>query len=198
MSTLGNQLQDVYSPYTSILNNNNNNKNNNNNNDRNRYNGRVNIIEPENPDARFQMYERLAVKNKATEYRGALIGDWEDSLLSKAYFSAENMQILQNGLRAGVYRASKNQILLPPQNVDNLMIIMRDTFTQYVDYTNDPIPKQIERLNKIILDTVVPQLYGEAMGYMKYLQDQSTLVVPLDLPQQNDRNFKQLELKPWV
>ena len=30
------------------------------------YNGRVNLEEPENPDARFQMFERIEVKNKAT------------------------------------------------------------------------------------------------------------------------------------
>lgn len=181
-------LLNAYSSTTSILNTSNT----------NRYNGRVNIIEPENPDARFQMYERLEVKNKATEYRGALIGEWENSLLSNAYFSAGNVRILQNGLRAGVYKASKNQILLPPQNVENLKVIMRNTFMQYVDYSSDPIPVQIERLNKLVLDYIVPRLYGEAIGYMKYLQDQSSLVVPLDLPQQNDRNFKQLELKPWV
>jgi Family of unknown function (DUF5761) len=187
MTTKGNLLQDVYSQNSAILNPQNN-----------KYNGRINIIEPENPDARFQMYERLAVKNKATEYREAMVGEWEDSLLSKAYFSAGNVQILQNGLRAGVYKMSNNQIALPPQNIDFLKIVMRNTFMQYVNYSSDPIPVQIERLNKLVLDTIVPKLYGEAMGYMKYLQDQSTLVVPLELPQQNDRNYKQLELKPWV
>jgi len=186
MNKPGNDLLNAYSPNSSILNN------------RDRFNGRVNIIEPDNPNARFQMYERLEVKNKATEYRGALLGEWEDSTLSRAYFSADNVQILQNGLRAGVYKLSKEQILLPPQNVEFLKIIMRDTFMQYVDYSTNPIPVQIERLNKLVLDNIVPRLYGEAVGYMKYLQDQSTLVVPLDLPQQNDRNFKQLELKPWV
>jgi hypothetical protein len=188
MNTPGVNLSNAYSSNSSIINVQNS----------NRFNGRVNIIEPENPDVRFQMYERLAVKNKATEYRGALIGEWEDSTLSNAYFSAANVQILQNGLRAGVYKISKNQILLPPQNIEFLKIIMRDTFTQYVDYSTNPIPQQIERLNKLVLDYIVPRLYSEAIGYMKYMQDQSTLVVPLDLPQQNDRNFKQLELKPWV
>jgi hypothetical protein len=32
---------------------------------------------------------------------------------------------------------------------------------------------------------------------LKYLQDKSTLVVPLELPQHHDREYKQLELKPW-
>ena len=33
------------------------------------YNGRVNILEPEDPTIQFKMFERIAIKNKATEYR---------------------------------------------------------------------------------------------------------------------------------
>ena len=33
--------------------------------------------------------------------------------------------------------------------------------------------------------------------YQKYLEDASTLVVPLALPLNHDRQYKQLELKPW-
>ena len=36
------------------------------------------------------------------------------------------------------------------------------------------------------------------MGYLKYCEDQSTLVLPLELPSQNERDFKQLEFKRWV
>ena len=50
-------------------------------------NGRINISEPEVPDIVFRMQERIAVKNKATEYRGALSGILEDNLLSKVFFS---------------------------------------------------------------------------------------------------------------
>jgi hypothetical protein len=32
---------------------------------------------------------------------------------------------------------------------------------------------------------------------MKYIEDQSTLVRPLALPNLVDRDHKQLELKPW-
>ena len=41
------------------------------------YNGRVNLEEPENVNARFQMFEKIAIKNKATEYRDPLLGVWE-------------------------------------------------------------------------------------------------------------------------
>ena len=167
--------------------------------DMERYNGRVNIMHLPDSDTRFQMYEKIALKNKATEYRYPVAGILEDNLLEQVYFSSGNIQILQNGLRAGVYNMSKDKkMILPPQNIDHLKIIMRSMYLQYAEHRHDvSVTKQVEDLNKIVLDYVVPMLYGEAMGYMKYLEDQSTLVRPLALPNLIDRDYKQLEMKPW-
>jgi len=166
--------------------------------DGSRYNGRVNIIENPNPTAVFNMQERIALKNKSTNYGSALAGnDWEDNMLARVFFSAENIQILQNGLRAGVYSMSNNKIVIPPQNIDQLKIIMRSTYLQYAEHLPYNITQQVERLNKIVWDYVVPTVYNEAVGYMKYMQDQSSLVMPMDRPLHTDREYKQLELKPW-
>jgi len=165
--------------------------------DMGRFNGRVNIVEPESPDAVFKMQERLAVKNKATEYRNALSGIFEDNLLSKVFFSAENVQILQNGIRAGVYEMSEKKFVIAPQNVDTLKIVMRSIYLQYSEHREYDITGQIERLNNLVLNYCVPTVFSEAVGYQKYRLDQSTLVVPLELPQHHDREYKQLQLKRW-
>lgn len=163
-----------------------------------RYNGRVNIIENPDPDAVFKMQERIALKNKATSYSSALAGnDLEDNLLARVFFTAGNIQILQNGLRAGVYSMSNNKIVIPPQNIDQLKIVMRSTYLQYAEHMPDDITGQVERLNKIVWDFVVPAVYNEAVGYLKYMQDQSSLVMPMDRPLHIDREYKQLELKAW-
>ena len=167
--------------------------------DMERYNGRVNLMDLPDQDTRFKMYEKIAIKNKSTEYRYPVTGILEDNMLEKVFFSSGNIQILQNGLRAGVYYMSKDKkIILPPQNIDNLKIIMRSMYLQYAEHRQDiSITSQVETLNKIVLDYVVPTLYNEAIGYMKYLEDQSTLVRPFAMPQTVDRDYKQLELKPW-
>ena len=165
--------------------------------DMERYNGRVNIIEPD-PDVMFQMQERIAAKNKTTEYRGALEGTWESNLLSQVYFSAGNIQIVQNALRAGVYKKSNNKFVIAPQNIDTLKIIMRSIYLQYAEHLQTDITGQVERLNKLVLDYAIPTVYGEAIGYLKYCEDQSTLVVPLEMPRHHDREYKQLQLKKWV
>ena len=163
-----------------------------------RYNGRVNIIENPDPTAVFKMHEKIALKNKSTSYGSALAGnDWEDNMLARVFFCAGNIQILQNGLRAGVYKMSKNKIVIPPQNSDQLKIVMRSMYLQYAEHQPDNITQQVERLNKLVWDYVVPAVYNEAVGYTKYMQDQSSLVMPMDRPLHHDREYKQLELKPW-
>lgn len=163
------------------------------------YNGRVNLEEPENPDARFQMFERVEVRNKATEYRDAVKGDFQETILSKVFFSAGNIQIIQNGLRAGVYKKSEErQLIIPNQNIDVLKQIMRHIFLQYAVFQPTNITEQVERLNQYVLDYTIPKVFSEAIGYLKYLEDQSRLVVPLSLPEQPDRVYKQLELKPYM
>jgi phosphopantetheine adenylyltransferase len=163
-----------------------------------RYNGRVSIIENPDPKAVFRMQERIALKNKSTSYESALAGnDWEENILSSVFFSKENIQIIQNGLRAGVYKMSKNKFVIPPQNIDQLKIVMRSMYLQYAEHLPDNITNQVERLNKLVWDYVVPSVYNEAVGYTKYMQDTSSLVMPMDRPIQNDREYKQLELKSW-
>jgi hypothetical protein len=166
--------------------------------DMGKYNGRVNLVDEPNPEIIFKMQERLAIKNKTTEFREALDGIWESNLLAQVYFSTANIQIIQNALRAGVYKKSENRFVIPPQNIDTLKIIMRSIYLQYAEHRETDITGQVERLNQLVLDYAIPTVYNEAVGYMKYCQDQSTLVVPLEIPRHHDREYKQLELKPWI
>ena len=161
-------------------------------------NGRVQLMDDSNPELRFQMAEKIAIKNKATEYRDPLAGLQEDTLLSRAYFSEENVQILQNGLRAGVYEVSNQKISVPPQNVDNLKIIMRSIYLQYAKHsTQESVTEQIRKLNQYVLDYAIPTVYNEAQGYLNYVRDQSTLVMPLEHAKQSDRDYKHLEWKQF-
>lgn len=158
-----------------------------------RYNGRVNLMDQPSPEIQFQLAEKVAIKNKATEYRGAISNEWEDNMLSRVFFSAENMQIIQNGIRAGVYKMSKNQFTVLPQNPDTLKIIMRSIYMQYAQHYPTGITQQVERLNQLVLEYAVPNVYNESVGYIKYIEDISTLAVPFDLPTKIDRDYKVLD-----
>lgn len=162
----------------------------------NNSNGRVNILGP-NIEERFSMSDKIPVSSSKYSFREALTGNWNDTKLSIAFFSYKNMQIIQNGIRAGVYNKSNKQYVIGEQSVDELKIIMRGMFLEYSKNLPDDIPQQINDLNQIVLNYAIKQVYGEADGYMKYKRDASTLAVPLSMPIMASTNDKQLELKKW-
>ena len=158
-------------------------------------NGRVNILGP-NTDIRFSMSDRIPI-DQATSFRDAMTGNWNNTILSDTFFSAQNIKIIQNAIRAGVYKRSNGNYIIGEQNYDELKIIMRSIFLQHSKNLAINIRDQIEKLNKLVLDYSIIQVYGEAEGYMKYKRDASTLVVPIAMPVLSYSNDKQLELKKW-
>jgi hypothetical protein len=158
-------------------------------------NGRVDIKSP-NTSKLFELYDKIPA-NQCASFRNATEGLWTESYLSRAFFSQENIQIIQNGIRAGVYHRSNGQYFIGPQDCDSLKIIMRSVYLQHSANQAHNITEQIRQLNNIVLDYCIQQVYGEAQGYMKYIDDVSTLVVPIAPPVMADNTDRQLELKSW-
>jgi hypothetical protein len=158
-------------------------------------NGRVDIKSPDISKL-FQMYDKIPVHQCST-FRSPTEGIWNETILSKAFFSQENIKILQNGIRAGVYKKSNSQYIIGEQNCDSLKIVMRSIFLQYSSNLPDNITQQIEQLNKMVLEFCIQQVYSEAQGYMKYVDDISTLVVPIAHPVMSNNTDRQLEFKSW-
>jgi hypothetical protein len=159
-----------------------------------RYNGRINVIQPPNQEILFKMTERIAIKNKATDYSNAVSGMLEETMLSRVFFCADNIDMVQKDMRVGVYNMSKHTYMVPPQNIDNIKTIMRSIFIEHA-HEGENVTNEVARLNKMVLDYSIPSVYNAAVSHEKFLQDQSTLVVPLELPKNYDRDFKQLEFK---
>ena len=156
-------------------------------------NGRVNIInKTQSPDISnlFAIYDKIPA-NQCVTYREPTIGQWDETPLSKAYFSAQNISIIQNGIRAGVYHRSNKQYVVATQDCESLKIVMRSVFLQHATNQSQNISGQIQELNQIVLDYCIHSVYSEAQGYMKYLHDVSTLAVPMSNPiieSQRDKN----------
>jgi hypothetical protein len=158
-------------------------------------NGRVDI-KSQNTNKLFQMYDKIPA-NQCTTFRNATEGLWQSTKLSDVFFSEQNIQIIQNGIRSGVYQRSNGQYTIGIQDCDSLKIIMRSVFLQHSANKPDNIPEQINELNKIVLNYCIQQVYSEAEGYMKYIYDVSTLVVPISHPVMPNNTDKQLEFKKW-
>jgi hypothetical protein len=155
-------------------------------------NGRINLLDAPNP---MILYDRGPVS--PSNFCEALEGNLESSMLSKAFFSAQNQQIVQNGIRAGVYKMSGNQYAIAPQPYDQLKIIMRSVYLENARHLPENIAGQIEVLNQLVFKFAVPRLYSEAKGYLQYLKDASTIAIPLSTPVSSVAYDKTLELKPF-
>ena len=158
-------------------------------------NGRVDIKSPDTSKL-FSMFDKIPA-NQCVTFRNPTEGLWDETYLSRAFFSQQNIQLLQNGIRAGVYHRSNGQYLVGPQDCDPLKIIMRSVYLQYSANQPNNITQQIEELNKIVLNYCIQQVYGEAQGYLKYIDDASTLVVPITHPVMANNTDRTLELKTW-
>lgn len=164
----------------------------------NYYNGRVDILTAPSSDVLFKMREQTNDLNAASDYSTeALKGEFECNNLAKVFFSKENIQRIQNELINGVYKKSKNTIRIPNQNINNLKIIMRRTYYQYANDANN-VQREVQRLNALILQSIIPSVYNAAISYQKYRKDVSSLPTPMERPRQVDRDFKHLEVNNFV
>ena len=63
-------------------------------------NGRVNLLDK--VDEKLNLQDKIPLVDNSTDYREALNGGWETSLLSKVFFCKQNIAIIQNGIRKNV------------------------------------------------------------------------------------------------
>ncbi len=110
-------------------------------------------------------------------------GNFESVPVSQAFFSVANMNALQNAIRREVYEKSREkQWNIGPQDIDELKIVMRALYLRYGLNLPDNVQKQVEDLNRTVLDYCVPRIMSEIQGYMAYLDDISHMPIPIDRP----------------
>ena len=150
------------------------------------------MIQP-NTENLFGLYDKIPVHQIST-IRNPVKGIWEDTTLSKVFFSKENTSIIQNGIRAGVYKLSSGKYLVDNQDPEELQLIMRGIFTEYSKNLPNNIRGQVESLNERVVNYCSDKVFQEAQGYLKYLRDSNSTPTPLTYPTLTSRS-KQLEFK---
>jgi hypothetical protein len=164
-------------------------------------NGRVNLFDDNenNVKNRIKMFERSTPSIKSsTDYRNATSTIQQESNISLMFFSAKNIQYIQDTLKKEIYTRSNGLYRLLPQNEDDLKTIMRAYFLQYVEYDLQNETGELKRLNGLVLDFLIPRLMNESESYVKYIRDQSTLVMPFDRSVAVDRDWRENEIQPFL
>jgi hypothetical protein len=158
-------------------------------------NGRIPLDPQENGTPFF--ISDMIPKNEKTNYSNAVQYMFAPTLLSRAYFSMENIEIIQNSIRASIYEKTEQKHIIDKQDYDQLKMIMRSIFLQHSLHQDHDVRGQIIELNKRVVDYCVPQIHSELKAYLKYKEDISTLPVPMDNPIHLS-NDKTVELNTFI
>ena len=104
-----------------------------------------------------------------------------ESPVSGPFFSAQNFEAIQTGLRQIMLQ--KTGYLIRRQSDEQLSIVMRATYATHARYPVDDPNREIQRLNAIVLAEIAPGVATAMSQYIQYLKDASELAVPTDRPE---------------
>ena len=158
-------------------------------------NGRINF-NTENIDNKFNMMDKIPA-NSNTNFNNALTGIFDKTELSDKFFSRNNLNLIQNKLKEGVYLKSKNKLRIDDQPEEIIFTVMRSYFLEYSRNLNTNINEQIHFLNNLVLNYLINRAYNEAISYLKYKHDASNMYTLMDMPKYSDKTNKTLEYKAW-
>lgn len=128
----------------------------------------------------------------------ALAGIQEQSPLSRAFFSAANINRIQKGIIDGVSEASKGAYKIGNQSNTELAIIMRSTYLQNALNLSKNINSQVAQLNKMVIDYSVRKIIPAIELYLYYLKDAGNNPIPLSQPVNTSvTGTRSLELKKF-
>lgn len=99
----------------------------------------------------------------------------EDTPLSVAYFSPENIRIVQNMVRRDIYERTQGNYLIDYQPETEVLVVMRSVFLTYSKNLPTNVKEQITELNYLSYRKIVEKIYPNLVSYMIYLKDASQM-----------------------
>lgn len=112
-----------------------------------------------------------------------LKGTLDESSLSTAFFSKENIEHVQILIKNCVFKASNGGIILEvDQDLTDLIILMRSVYFEYGKFLPLNINDQVKELNKLVLKNIVPNMITEIKQNQEYLRVIESPLVPIPLP----------------
>ena len=134
-------------------------------------NGRINI------QNQFELFDKIPLDIKATPYTNATRGIYEETDLSKTFFSTENIITIQKGIISNIKKLTDYTI--PVQNEDTVKTIMWNIYMEFACHNPNKIEQQIKALNRKVLEECVPGIVEAVISDIKYRYDISHMHTPI-------------------
>jgi len=118
-----------------------------------------------------------------------LSGVLEETLLSKYFFSDDNVMNIQKLIKYEFHKEKNRKI----DNQSNIILltIMRGIYLKYsnsADKTLERIKLQIQNLNGLVVQYSLGKIFSNYEMHQHYLNDKSRLPLPMEIPEANYKN----------
>lgn len=141
-------------------------------------NGRIDTLHQTNLTSYDFFKENI--KNPAHFQSNAVRHMHTDNQLASLFFSQENIDIIQEGIRYLVFKHTNNKHIISNQSETELQIIMRSIYLQYAKHNDERVVEEVKSLNSKVLNFAVPQILSELNQFINYTHDITYLPVPLE------------------
>lgn len=122
-----------------------------------------------------------------------------ENLLTKIFFSKENIKMIQNMLRYNIWLNSDKKHIISDQDETQLTIIMRSIFLQYSKNIQYDIKSQVKQLNKYVLDWCIPKVLSQVQQFIGYKNDITQSYKPLPYGKySSSAGTKTLQIDPFL
>lgn len=170
------------------------------------FNGRVDILS-QNSSIKYVNND-----NYTSDGHDIMSRSMEHTPVSSLFFSRLNIDALQKGICNLVFNKSEGKYNISNQSEVELKIIMRSIYFDslknqsqnlyvalFVNKNSENyVVEEVKKLNKSVLDWVVPKIITNLEQYNRYRQDISSLPTPIDRPTfTSTSGTKQLELQSF-
>jgi len=102
--------------------------------------------------------------------------------LPNAFFSDENIILINNKLISEVYKKTNGEYRIKAQSSEQLLIVMKYIFLEYARHLPYDIKGQINELNCRVVSDILPNVITNAQQHIGYLRDIEKIREPLPLP----------------
>ena len=156
-------------------------------------NGRIDIISNNNNEIKEK--DPIITENNINTISRNL----EYNLLSRSFFSKDNINKIQKKIIVGVYEKSNKKYSISNQSERELLIIMRSYYLQYGKNLDTNINQQIEYLNNLVINWSIDEILKNIEQYIAYKITCSTLPMPMERSQlSSQKGTKTLEIKSFI
>ena len=127
-------------------------------------------------------WENISEKKENNFENELMMGIYTPNVLNTAYFSRENLDIVQNMIRYRIFKKSNEKFKISRQSDLDVIVIMRSMFLQHSPNLSCHIKEQIAYLNDLTVEWIIPRVYSEIEQHIGYINNVEFLPTPIGRP----------------